>query len=145
MTNKELEIEGFKLHRLDRSHKKGGGVCADVRKNIKSSLMKELTQVSDTRFHQLWMNLQHKKTKLLLVCVSYRPPDCSLDCFENFFKPQYMKALGMRKPTVILGDLNCNWLNTTSRECKLLTEMVCELNLKQIIESPTRSRTSVNF
>ena len=45
----------------------------------------------------------------------------------------------MRKPIVILlGDLNCNLLNTTSRECKLLTEMMCELNLKQIIESPVR-------
>ncbi|CAB4034648.1 Hypothetical predicted protein [Paramuricea clavata] len=29
-------------------------------------------------------------------------------------------------------------LNTTSRECKSLTEMTSELNLKQIIESPTR-------
>jgi hypothetical protein len=28
-------------------------------------------------------------------------------------------------------------LNTTSRECKLLTEMTSKLNLKQIIESPT--------
>ena len=44
----------------------------------------------------------------------------------------------MRKPIVILGDLNCDLLNTTSRECKLLTEMMCELDLKQIIESPTR-------
>ena len=57
--NKELEIEGFKLHRLDCSHKKGGGVCAYVRKNIKSSL-KELTRIFDTSFHQLWMNLQYK-------------------------------------------------------------------------------------
>ena len=91
--NKELEIEGFKLHRLDRLYKKGSGVCAYVRKNIESSLMKELTQISDTSCHQLWMNLQYKKTKSLLVCVSYRPPDCSLDCFENFFKPKISKHL----------------------------------------------------
>ena len=44
----------------------------------------------------------------------------------------------MRKPIVVLGELNCNLLNTTTRDCKLLTEMMCELNLKQIIESPTR-------
>ena len=61
-----------------------------------------------------------------------------LIALKTFFKPQYIKALGMRKPIVILGDLNCNLLNTTSRECKLLTEMMCELNLKQIIESPVR-------
>ena len=93
VTNKELEIEGFKLHRLDRLHKKGGGVCAYVRKNIKSSLMKELTQISVTSFHQLWINLQYKKTRSLLVCVSYRPPDHSLDCFENFSNPSISKLL----------------------------------------------------
>jgi hypothetical protein len=44
----------------------------------------------------------------------------------------------MRKSIIILGDLNCNLLNKTSRECKSFTEMTLELNLKQIIESPTR-------
>jgi DNA-binding GntR family transcriptional regulator len=56
VTNKKLEIDGYKLHRLDRLYKKGGGVCAYVRKNIKSSVIKELTQISDTSFHQLWIN-----------------------------------------------------------------------------------------
>ena len=138
VTNKKLEIDDYKLHRLDRLYKKGGGVCAYFRKNIKSSVIKELTQISDTSFHQLWINLQYKKTKSLLACVCYRPPDCPLDCFENSLKPQYIHALSMRKPIIILGDLNCNMLNTTSRECKSLTEMTSELNLKKIIESPTR-------
>ena len=138
VTNKKLEIDGYKLHRLDRLYKKGGGVCAYVRKNIKSSVIKELTQISDTSFHQLWINLQYMKTKSLLACVCYRPPDCPLDCFENSLKPQYVHAVSMRKPIIILGDLNCNMLNTTSREYKSLTEMTSELNLKQIIESPTR-------
>ncbi len=138
VTNKKLEIDGYKLHRLDRLYKKGGGVCAYVRKNIKSSVIKELTLISDTSFHQLWINLQYKKTKSLLACVCYRPPDCPLDCFENSLKPQYVHALSMRKSIIILGDLNCNMLDTTSREFKSLTEMTSELNLKKIIESPTR-------
>ncbi len=138
VTNKKLEIDGYKLHRLDRLYKKGGGVCAYVRKNIKSSVIKELTLIFDTSFHQLWINLQYKKTKSLLACVCYRPPDCPLDCFENSLKPQYVHALSMRKSIIILGDLNCNMLDTTRREFKSLTEMTSELNLKQIIESPTR-------
>ncbi|CAB4021812.1 Hypothetical predicted protein, partial [Paramuricea clavata] len=48
VTNKEIEIEGYKLHRLDRLHKKGGG----------------------TNFHQLWIKLQHKKSKSLLLIKS---------------------------------------------------------------------------
>ena len=38
-TTKKLEIDSYKLHRLDRLYKKGGGVCAYVRKNIKSSVI----------------------------------------------------------------------------------------------------------
>ena len=138
VTNKEVEIEGYKLHRLDRLHKKGGGICTYVRKGIKSTVIKDLTQISDTNFHQLWITLQYKKSKSLLVCTSYRPPDCSTDCFENFFKPSYIQALILGKPIIILGDLNCNMLKTTSPEFKALTELTSELNLKQIILSPTR-------
>lgn len=32
VTSAEVQIEGYKLHRLDRLHKRGGGVCAYVRK-----------------------------------------------------------------------------------------------------------------
>ena len=86
MTNKELEIEGFKLHRLDRLHKKGGGVCPYARKNIKSSLMKELTQISDTSFHQLWMNLQYKKLshyRSVSLTVVLIVPLIALKTFSN--------------------------------------------------------------
>ncbi|CAB3990295.1 Hypothetical predicted protein [Paramuricea clavata] len=103
VTNKKLEIDGYKLHRLDRLYKKGGGVCAYVRKNIKSSVIKELTQISDTSFHQLWINLQYKKTKFLLACVCYRPPDCPLDCFENSLKPQENTAIAASQ---LLQDYN---------------------------------------
>ena len=83
VTNKEIEIDGYRLHRLDRVYKKGGGVCTYVRKEIKSFVVKELTQISDSSFHQLWINVQVKKSKSLLVCTSYRPPDCPLACFED--------------------------------------------------------------
>ncbi|CAB4010846.1 Hypothetical predicted protein, partial [Paramuricea clavata] len=106
VTNKEIEIEGYKLHRLDRLHKKGGGVCAYIRKDIKSLVLKDLSYISETNFHQLWIKLQHKKSKSLLVCVSYRPPDSPLDCFEKYFKPNYVQALTMGKLIILLGDLN---------------------------------------
>ncbi|CAB4034843.1 Hypothetical predicted protein, partial [Paramuricea clavata] len=137
VTNKEIEIEGYKLHRLDRLHKKGGGVCVYIRKDIKSLVLKDLSYISETNFHQLWIKLQHKKSKSLLVCVSYRPPDSPLDCFEKYFNPNYVHALTMGKLIILLGDLNCDMLKPTPGSASLI-KTTKELNLNQLIKSPTK-------
>ena len=42
-TNAEVEISGYKIYRLDRKHKKGGGVCIYGRKEFKVTInVKEL-------------------------------------------------------------------------------------------------------
>ena len=137
VTNAEIEIEGLKVIRLDRLHKIGGGVCAYVRSNIKCFKIKHLSTISEDNFHQLWLRIQFKKLKSFLICVTYRPPDCSLNCFESHFKPAYTEALLMNYPIVILGDLNCNMLNTNN-DYRILKGICDELDLNQIIKSPTR-------
>ena len=137
VTNKEIIIEGYKLHRLDRLHKKGAGVCLYIRNDIKANILKDISQISDCNFHQRWLQLQYKKLKSLVVCVTYQPPDCPLACFQNLLKPSYVTALTMNKPIIILGDLNCNILKQCP-ENKLLTDISEELNLNQIINVPTR-------
>ena len=127
----------YNLHRLDRLRKKGGGVCIYIRNDIKANILKDISQISDCNFHQLWLQLQYKKLKSLVVCVTYRPPDCPLTCFQSLLKPSYITALAMNKPMIILGDLNCN----TLKECpenKALSEILLGLNLTQIINKPTR-------
>jgi hypothetical protein len=52
-TVKNVEIDGYKLIRLDRLHRKGGGVCVYIRSSIKASRLKDLSSISDTNFHQL--------------------------------------------------------------------------------------------
>ena len=136
-TNSEVGIASYNLFRLDRLHKRGGGVCAHVRKELKASVLKELSEISETDFHQLWIKVQCKMFKSLLICVPYRPPDCPVVCFESFFKPNYIQALQYGKPIFILGDLNCNLLKT-SQEQKALNDVSTELNLTQIINNPTR-------
>ena len=126
VTNREIAIDDYKIHRLDRLHKKGGGVCAYIKKNIKA-----------TNFHQLWINLQCRKNKSIIICVSYRPPDTRLNCFEDLLKPNYIQALTLNKQILVLGDLNCN-MQENGQECKALTNFATELNLTQIIKTPTR-------
>ena len=64
VTNREIAIDDYKIHRLDRLHKKGGGVCAYIKKNIKATVLKDLSKVSVSNFHQLWINLQCQKKQI---------------------------------------------------------------------------------
>lgn len=91
--NAEVEIDGYKLFRLDRFHKAGGGVCAYIHTDIKCQKLNNLTRTSENHYQQLWLRLQLKKCKSLVICVAYRPPDCPLHSFVSSFKPAYMEAL----------------------------------------------------
>ena len=135
--NAEVEIDGYKLFRLDRLHKPGGGVCAYVRTDIKSQKLNHLSQTLENNFQQLWLHLQLNKCKSLAICVAYRPPNCPLHCFDSTFKPAYIEALLLKNPIVIMGDLNCSMLNTNVNS-ESLTNPCKELNLIQVIKSPTR-------
>ena len=108
-----------------------------IHKKGPQSVCVELSQISDTNFHQLWLELQHKKSKSVLICVSYRSPDCPLSCFEDLFKPNYIQALVLSKPILVLGDLNCNTLKDCP-ENRAFSHVSTELNLTQIIKTPTR-------
>ena len=134
----EIQIEGYKLHRLDRLHKGGGGVGAYVRKDLKSSALKELSSISERNFHQLWINVQCKKLKSTIICVTYRPDDSPLSSFEEVLKPSYIQALLFDKPITIIGNLNCDGLKKTGPEFKALEKFYTDMNLKQLITKPTR-------
>ena len=137
VTNCEVSIDGYKLYRQDRLRKRGGGVCAYVRKNITVTVLKDISNLSDNYSHQFWLKLQYRKLRSVVICISYRPPDCVLSCFEELLKPSYIQALTMNKPIAFLGDLNCNVLEE-GPESKALSNFLSETNLRQIITTPTR-------
>ena len=134
----EINIDGYKLYRLDHLHKKGGGVCAYIRKDMKASVLKYLAYISETNFHQLWIQLQLTKSKSLLICVSYPPPDCPLDCFENLLKPNYIQALVLWKPIFVLGDLNCNMLKDNRWSLVIDLRPCCLLSLFSVKDVNTK-------
>jgi hypothetical protein len=57
ISNAEVEIEGYKLSRLDRTRKSGGGVCVYTRISLKVKILTELTEISPSGSHQLWMHV----------------------------------------------------------------------------------------
>ena len=122
----------------------GGGVCVYTRNNLKAKVLKDLSSISERNFHQLWISLQWKKTKSIVVCTTYRPDDCPLSAFEDTLKPTYMQALTLNKPIVMLGDLNCD-LRKACAESRALNNFSSEMNLQQLIKHPTRITATTKF
>ena len=140
MSNAEVEIEGYKLSRLDRTTKSGGGVCIYTRTSLKVKILKELTGKSPSGFHQLWVQVQHKNLKSIIFCIVYRPPDCSVACFADEFLEKHTLALTYGKEVFIIGDLNIDILKK-NQESRALMNLCSSLNLTQLITSPTRVTT----
>ena len=138
ITNAEFVIEGYTLFRQDRLNKRGGGVCAYIPNDIKAFKLREISSVSENLFHQLWLKLQSKKLKSVVICVTYRPPECPLSCLETNLKPSFVQALLLNKPIFIIGNLNCNVMKSCP-ENTALENFMFEMNLNQLITTPTRT------
>ena len=55
--NKEYNIDGYKLMRLDRHSKIGGSACAYVRNSLKVRVLRQITNTSQSGLQQLWLSL----------------------------------------------------------------------------------------
>ena len=88
-------------------------------------------------FHQLWVQIQHNKLRSILLCVTYRSPDCPTNCFVDDFMDTYTQALTRGNENFVVGDLNCNMLKILP-ETDALNNLCSSLNLTQLITSPTR-------
>ena len=61
VTNSVVEIPGYKVFRLDRLGKAGACVCANLTSTLKVKVLKNLTEISESGLHQLWIQVQNKK------------------------------------------------------------------------------------
>ena len=62
--NAEMNIEGYKLFRQDRQGMRGGRVGFYIRVPLKAKVLKDMSGTSNSGFHQLWLEVQHKKKNL---------------------------------------------------------------------------------
>ena len=134
VSNAEVKIPGYNLFRLDRYYKRGGGVCAYIRDNLKPTQLKELSFTSESGFQQLWLRVQHEKLKSFLLCVAYRPPDCEIASLDKDLTPSIVDACLYGKEIIITGDLNCDLLSEKP-ESKALRDLCATFNQSQMIST----------
>ena len=113
-------------------------MCVYTCSSLKVERLKDMSEISESGFHQLWMQIQLKKLRSMLLCVAYRPDYCPLPCFVNKFMDKYTQALTFGKDILIAGDLNCDMLKPRSPEANALLDLCNSVNLTQLIKEPTR-------
>ncbi|XP_028519091.1 uncharacterized protein LOC110252733 [Exaiptasia diaphana] len=79
-TNASVEIEGYRFYRLDRPKKEGGGVCAYIKSHLKARILKDLTGITESGLHQLYIQVQSKNLRCIVLGVIYRPPEIGVTC-----------------------------------------------------------------
>ena len=101
VTDVEVEIPGYMIYRLDRDKKLGGGVCAFVKEGYKTERLNELSSISESGLHQMWLKIQIGNRKSFIVCTVYRQPDAALNCFEDDFGETVISPLSLNKDIYI--------------------------------------------
>ena len=113
-------------------------MCVYTRSPIKVKRLKDISEISESGFHQLWMQIQLKKLRSMFLCVAYRPDYCPLPYFVNNFMDKCTQALTFGKDFLVAGDLNCDMLKPRLTEANALLDLCNSVNLTQLIKEPTR-------
>ena len=100
--------------------------------------LQELFYIAASGLHMLWVKIQIRNSRSLIVCTVYKPPDTSIVCLDTDLSDTLVQALSLNKPIFILGDLNCNMLNVNDPACQALTSFCSSFNLSQLVTQPTR-------
>ena len=136
MTNIELAIDGYNIERKDRNKGTYGGVISYIRSELTYERRSDL---ESDGIESIWLEIFIEKSKSILVCVMYKPPDSSSHLDKNFtskFDDMISTVISENKEVILSGDLNCNYLIPTDH--RDIKDIIRINGFKQIIDKPTR-------
>lgn len=138
ITNDELNLKNFTLHRNDRN-RHGGGVAIFIKDTITYKVREDLNIFS---IECLWVEIQDKKSKSKILCaVFYRPPSSDKEYYEHIVDT-IDKATNEDAEVLIMGDFNYDYKmdeNLNSNPIKYIEDA---FNVRQLVLEPTRVTTN---
>ena len=79
-----FEMEGYKLELTNRQNKDGVGVCLYIDENKAYSLRNDSYQIKHPDYTEsLFIEIKRNKSKNIVVCIVYRPPDQDMNEFNK--------------------------------------------------------------
>ena len=138
----ELREQRFKVLKLERSNKKGGGLAVMVKSNITNTIKTQYVTTYDG-FESIFCTFSIGKMKIILVNV-YRPPAKSKSEFLLQFEDYLATVLENDGLLLIFGDFNIDLLLNepiTNRFLKILERH----GLMQLRKKPTRGKALLDL
>ena len=132
VSDNEIDIHGYSIFRRDRQSL-GGGLIIYYKNNI--NCIRRLDLENDNS-ELMWLEVKQPGQSSFLLCYCYRPPSEAREWIDQF-EACVEKSLLENKETLVLGDVNYNILDETPY-VKPWLRMITGLNLKQVINFPTR-------
>ena len=138
----EFKELGYKISKLERSLRKGGGLATFINS-------KKINKIS-TFFHYKYAHFDNivnifnlQKYKFIVINI-YRPPDLSKAQFLVEFEEFVSKILEAEGVIIMTGDFNIDMLQKNSITDRF-ANILNTYGLKQLITSPTREKALLDF
>lgn len=105
ISNSELFVNGFRIHRIDRDYNRGGGILILVRNSLASEIENSIMTHSTELLHIAINRQFHKSLQFVAV---YRPPNKPYNSFFDEMTAFLNNVDYTSLPFIIVGDMNIN-------------------------------------
>ncbi|XP_077978882.1 uncharacterized protein LOC144434304 [Glandiceps talaboti] len=135
-------IDGYNIHQIPRTCRKGGGVSVIVKKNLKFSVN---TTSSFKTFEVLDRNMNLASSTIRLIVI-YRPPYSHKSCkwtvtdFLDEFATVIEGIIHARGHLVIAGDFNIHTDDPSNNDATHFNDLLHSFGLEQHIKFPTHDK-----
>ena len=139
-----FSIERFTLLTNNRIKKRGGGVCLYVTDNLESSMIEELSVMSD-ELESIFIEITVPGKQNIVVGEIYRPPNSNptkfIETLLNLLSAPYL----INKRTYIMGDFNLNLLHyNENSNCHEFLDLMLSHSFVPLTKKPTRVTDSTS-
>ncbi|XP_055958041.1 uncharacterized protein LOC126824167 isoform X2 [Patella vulgata] len=128
----QLHIAGFHNPlRKDKSNLSSSGTLLYIKDNF---IYKHRSDLEHPNIESIWIELNLKKSKPILICCIYRNP-ASTKLWIDSFSEMMESAWNNKNEILIIGDLN---IDLYKNQNKHWTDLLQTFGLRQLIKAPTR-------
>ena len=133
-----LNLQGYKFVQNSRDKCVGGGVGFYVADHLHYSEIDSLTIMNEKLFESIFINVDVDGKNIVCGSVYRKSQNAGHEIFINNIKNVLKQCEKMNKPTIIMGDLNYNLLNTDDIHVNSCVDNFFDFGFFPLINIPTR-------
>ena len=104
-TNDIFELPKYNYVGINRTNKRGGGVCIYVADHLQYKICKDLNTSIEDSIESIFIEISTSAGKNIIVGVIYRPPNNKIEIFQNALNEIIEKVDKEKKICYFMGDL----------------------------------------